>query len=92
MEMRQSISPYQCTKEDQAALREAHLRLSEAIVATVREPMFSLDGQLRVVSANRVFIRTFHVSPEDTVGRLLYDLGNHQWDRPALPFPCVEHH
>jgi PAS domain S-box-containing protein len=43
-----------------------------------------LDTDLRVVSANRSFYRTFAVKREDAVGKLLYELGNHQWDIPAM--------
>src|SRR5262249_7516803 len=43
-----------------------------------------LDGELRVRLANRSFYQTFQVRPEDTVGRLLCDLGNRQWDIPRL--------
>jgi PAS domain S-box-containing protein len=60
------------------------LSYSEAIVATVREPLVVLDGDLRVRTANRSFYRTFGVRPEDTQGQLLYDLGSRQWDIPAL--------
>ena len=34
--------------------------------------------------ANPVFYRAFQVSPEETKGRLIYDLGNRQWDIPKL--------
>ncbi len=57
---------------------------AERIVDTVREPLIVLDGDLRVVSASRSFYRTFRVSPEETRGRYLYDLGSHQWDLPRL--------
>lgn len=65
------------------ALREARL-YAESIVDTVRHALLVLDADLRVRSANRAFYTTFHVSPEDTVGRLLYELGNRQWDIPRL--------
>jgi len=65
------------------ALQEARL-YAESIVDTVREPLLVLDGDLRVRSANQSFYATFHVSQEDTVGQLLYDLGNRQWDLPKL--------
>ena len=39
---------------------------------------------MRVRSANRAFYQTFHVSPEETEGRLIYELGNGQWDIPDL--------
>ena len=60
------------------------LEYAENIVETVREPMLVLDGQLRVRTANPSFYRTFQVVEGDTVGRLLYELGNWQWDIPAL--------
>lgn len=65
------------------ALQEARL-YAESIVDTVREPLLVLDGDLRVRSANQSFYATFHVSQEETVGELLYELGNGQWDIPKL--------
>jgi two-component sensor histidine kinase len=53
-------------------------------VATVREPIVVLDQELRVIVASRSFYRTFKVSPEATEGRLLYELGNGEWDIPRL--------
>ena len=58
--------------------------LAYGIVETVREPLLVLDGGLRVQAANPAFYRTFQVSPAETLGRLLYTLGNGQWDLPAL--------
>src|SRR5687767_11747281 len=54
------------------------------IVDTVREPLLILDTTLRVRSANRAFYQTFHVSSEETENRLIYELGNGQWDIPDL--------
>src|SRR4051812_20051020 len=54
------------------------------IVDTVREPLLILDTTLRVRSANRAFYQTFHVTPAETEGRLIYELGNGQWDIPDL--------
>src|SRR5687767_5579957 len=54
------------------------------IVDTVREPLLILDATLRVRSANRAFYQTFHVSSEETEDRLIYELGNGQWDIPDL--------
>ncbi len=57
---------------------------AQNIVDTVREPLLILDAALRVRSANRAFYQAFHVSPEETEDRLIYELGNGQWDIPAL--------
>lgn len=58
--------------------------LAEAIVNTIPEPFLVLDGQLRVLAASRSFYAAFKVDPEQTHGCLLYDLGDGQWDIPAL--------
>src|ERR1700754_4779184 len=57
---------------------------AQDIVDTVREPLLMLDTTLRVRSANRAFYQTFQVSPEETENRLIYELGNGQWDIPDL--------
>ncbi len=57
---------------------------SESIINTVREPLIALDQDLRVVSVSRSFYSVFKVKPEETVGQLIYDLGNKQWDIPKL--------
>jgi PAS domain S-box-containing protein len=59
-------------------------RYSESIVDTVREGILILDGELRVVSANHSFYRLFAASPERTVGKLIFKLGDGEWDIPEL--------
>ena len=56
----------------------------ENIINTVREPLIVLDQDLSVVLASRSFYDFFKVKPEETVGQLIYDLGNKQWDIPKL--------
>ncbi len=67
---------------------EADLKAIETyaqnIVDTVREPLLILDATLRVRSANRAFYQTFQVSSAETENRLIYELGNGQWDIPDL--------
>jgi chemotaxis protein methyltransferase CheR len=58
--------------------------LAQGIVDTVREPVLVLDKDLRVLAASRSFYSAFKVSPEETQGRLLYALGDGQWDIPKL--------
>jgi chemotaxis protein methyltransferase CheR len=50
----------------------------------VREPLLVLDENLRVIAASRAFYARFKVSPENTDGKLLYELGDGQWDIPEL--------
>ena len=46
------------------------------IVATIREPLLVLDASLRVLAANRSFYKFFKVKAGETIGRLVYDLGD----------------
>lgn len=68
----------------QTDLRQAHTRLAEAVVSTVREPLLILDAELLVVSANRSFYNSFNVSPDVTLGKSIFNLGDNQWDIPDL--------
>nr|HID58546.1 HD domain-containing protein [Desulfobacterales bacterium] len=70
-------------KRTEKAIHDAH-EYMKSIVNTVREPLLVLDSELRVISANRSFYKTFNVSPEETEGKFIYDLGNRQWDIPEL--------
>ena len=57
---------------------------AQSIIETVREPLMVLDSRLRVISANQSFYRTFQADAGETAGKFIYDLGNRQWDIPAL--------
>ncbi len=59
-------------------------RLLLDIFDTIREPLLVLDADLRVTQTNRAFFRTFHVGPDETIGEVLFELGNGQWDVAAL--------
>ena len=54
------------------------------ILDTIREPLLVLDHEFRVMQANRAFFRTFRVEPRDTIGAVLFDLGDGQWDIARL--------
>lgn len=58
--------------------------LAEAIVDTIHEPLLVLDDRLRVLAASRAFYEIFKVDSGHTMGCLLYDLGDGQWNIPAL--------
>src|SRR5476649_1282879 len=54
------------------------------IVETIPSALIILDRNLNITSANRAFYQTFRTSPDETEGCHIYDLGNRQWDIPAL--------
>ncbi|MFP5469521.1 MAG: CheR family methyltransferase, partial [Alphaproteobacteria bacterium] len=57
---------------------------SESIIRTMRDLLLIMDTDLRVYTANDAFYATFDVAPAATEGRLVFDLGNGQWNIPAL--------
>jgi len=75
------------TRQELVIIKQAADTTSEfaqSLINTVREPLLSLDQDLRVVTVSRSFYETFKVKPEETIGQLIYDLGNKQWDIPKL--------
>jgi chemotaxis protein methyltransferase CheR len=56
----------------------------KTVVDVVREPVLVLDRDFKVLVANEPFYRTFHVEHSDTEGKVIYELGNGQWNIPAL--------
>ena len=70
-------------KETETAL---HLEkaYSEKIVHTLREGLLVLKPELTVEFANESFYQMFGVDERETVGKLVYELGNGQWHTPEL--------
>jgi two-component system CheB/CheR fusion protein len=74
------ISELDVTNEELTITRD----YADAIIRTVRGPLLVLNKDLRIISANEAFYNAFKVAPNDTENRLLYDLGNRQWNIPKL--------
>ena len=74
------ITDLKRSEEESAAAR----RYAEATIRTARDPLVVLRADLRVNTANDAFYKTFQTTPEQTEGRLIYDLGNEQWKIPKL--------
>jgi len=70
-------------RRSEQELREAKI-YAESIIETLHEPLLVLNPDLTVKSVNPAFYEHFEVNPNQTVGRLVYELGNGQWDIPAL--------
>jgi len=58
--------------------------LTNAIVDTLREPIVILDSDLRVVVGNQAFYDTFEVDYGKIHGKKFAELGNGEWNIPAL--------
>lgn len=57
---------------------------AEVVLDTVKEGLLFLDLDLRVRGANASFYRLLGVTPEESIGRHVYDLGCGPWALPAL--------
>jgi diguanylate cyclase (GGDEF)-like protein/PAS domain S-box-containing protein len=86
-ELRKHFATLEKTKSEckkvETEIQDA-LEYAENIVETVREPLVVLDSNLKILTANLSFYDTFKVTPEETIGNFIYDLGNRQWDIPKL--------
>jgi len=64
--------------------KEVALHYMQPLVDVARESFLILDSNLRVILGNPTFYQNFQVTSEQTENKLLYDLGNGQWNIPAL--------
>jgi uncharacterized protein YgiM (DUF1202 family) len=64
--------------------REVAIHFIRTFSDTAREPFLILDPELRVVGANESFYKNFRVTKEETDNKLIYDLGDGQWNIPEL--------
>jgi two-component system CheB/CheR fusion protein len=77
-------------KNNQAKWSEAReskadaLHYIQTLVEVARESFIILDADLKVIAANPTFYKNFQVSRQATENKFVYDLGNGQWDIPAL--------
>lgn len=56
----------------------------KTVVDVVHEPILVMDKDFRVMAANESFYRIFQVEPKTTEGKVVYELGNGQWNIPGL--------
>jgi len=91
----QSLNEELSTTNDELRYRNRELKTShndvvrardyaDAIIDTMSEPLLVLESDLRVTRANRAFYETFEVTSDNTIGTMLYALGNQQWNIPRL--------
>lgn len=71
-------------RERERAELEGQKELAEKIFDAARDPLLVLGWDLRVKAANETFYTNFRADRADTEGRLVYQLGNGQWNIPRL--------
>jgi len=84
----QSTNEELITINEELQIRNAELKeagdYAKAVIETMHESLIMLTDDLKVKNANKGFYQTFQVTPEETEGVFLYELGNRQWDIPEL--------
>ena len=72
--------------EERAARAESKLnwQLTQSIVDTIRDPLVVLEDDMTIVTASKAFLTMFRITEAETQGRRVAELGQHQWDVPAL--------
>jgi len=70
-------------KQSMAEVERAY-HYALGIVEAVKLPLLVLDSKFRVKTANPAFYQKFQVSPPETVGKKIFDLGMGQWNNPEL--------
>ena len=85
--LRQQVGELEASKIecDQAKHQsDRALKYNDSILETLREPLLVLNADLKILSANRSFYNIFKVTPKETIGKLIYNLGDQQWNIPIL--------
>src|SRR6202162_140266 len=72
--------------EERAARKESkrNWQLTQSIVDTIRDPLVVLENDMTIVTASKAFLTIFGITQADAHGRRVSELGQHQWDVPAL--------
>jgi PAS domain S-box-containing protein len=71
-------------KEAAEAESKRNWLLAECIVDTIRDPLVVLEHDMTIVAANKAFLTIFGITEAETQGRRVAELGQRQWDVPAL--------
>src|SRR6185369_2573885 len=78
-----TVTDIDALKRNAQEITEAR-EYAEAIIRTTRDSLLVLEADLTVHSANEAFYQAFGLSPAQTEGRLIYELGDGQWNFPKL--------
>ncbi|MDP3495501.1 MAG: PAS domain-containing protein, partial [Hyphomonadaceae bacterium] len=72
--------------EERAARKDSkrNWQLTQSIVDTIRDPLVVLESDMTVVTASKAFLTMFGITQAEARGRRVSELGQHQWDVPAL--------
>jgi PAS domain S-box-containing protein len=73
-------------KEAAEAESKRNRQLTQSIVDTIRDPLVVLEENMTIVTASKAFLTMFGITEAETQGRRVSELGQRQWDVPALRY------
>ena len=71
-------------KEAAEAESKRNWQLAQWIVDTIRDPLVVLEEDMTIVTASKAFLKMFGIAEGEAFGKRLSELGQNQWDVPAL--------
>jgi PAS domain S-box-containing protein len=71
-------------KEAAEAESKRNWQLTQNIIDTIRDPLVVLEHDLTIVTASKAFLTIFRITESEARGVRFFELGQHQWDVPAL--------
>ena len=67
-------------------------KLAEASISILHEPLLALDKNFIIKSANQSFYKTFQLTEDETLGKVIFQLQDNGWDIPGLRKELVKIH
>ena len=71
-------------KEAAEAESKRNWQLTQNIIDTIRDPLVVLEHDMTIVTASKAFLTIFRITESEARGLRFSELGQHQWDVPAL--------
>jgi PAS domain S-box-containing protein len=71
-------------KEAAEAESKRNWQLTQNIIDTIRDPLVVLEHDMTIVTASKAFLTIFMITESEARGLRFSELGQHQWDVPAL--------
>jgi PAS domain S-box-containing protein len=73
-------------KEAAEAESKRNWQLTQSVIDTIRDPLVVLEQDMTIVTASKAFLTIFGIAEAEVRGRRFSELGQHQWDVPALRY------
>lgn len=63
---------------------QERMEFAETIVESLQIPLFVVDEGMHLVRGNRAFFQALDIDPEESRGKVIFEVGGGEWDIPEL--------